>query len=33
MTFKQFYETVTKESGVTTTEKYVRILWDKAYTI
>lgn len=33
MKFKQFYETVTIKSGVTATEKYVRILWDNAYTI
>jgi len=33
MTFKQFYEKVTKESGVIATETYVRILWDNAYTI
>ena len=33
MTFKQFYETVTKQAEIMATEKYVKILWDNAYTI
>ena len=28
MTFEQFYQEVTKQSGVNADRKYVRILWD-----
>ena len=33
MTFEQFYQEVTKQSGVNAERKYVRILWDKAYNV
>jgi hypothetical protein len=33
MTFEQFYQEVAKQSGVYAERKYVRILWDNAYTI
>jgi hypothetical protein len=33
MTFQQFYQEVIKKSGVNAEQKYVRILWDNAYTI
>lgn len=33
MTFEQFYIEITTQSKVNATKKYVRILWDEAYTI
>ncbi len=33
MTFEQFYKEVTAKAGVQATKKYVRILWEHAYTI
>ena len=33
MTFEQFYKEVTEKSKVNAPPKYIRILWDNAYTI
>jgi len=33
MTFEEYYKKVTEKSGVFATVKYVRILWERAYTI
>jgi hypothetical protein len=33
MTFEQFYQEVIKQSSVNAERKYVRILWDNAYTV
>lgn len=33
MTFEQFYNKVIEISGIQASERFVRILWDEAYTI
>lgn len=33
MTFEQYYKIVSELSGIISDSKYVRILWDNAYTI